>query len=88
MNLTTQQKRICEQVINVFETGSIEGDYGAIVIFADGPHGIRQVTYGRAQTTEYGNLEELVQMYVDGHGMFSEQLRPYLPKIGRHTVDQ
>lgn len=82
MNLTTQQKRICEQVINVFETGSIQGDYGAIVIFADGPHGIRQVTYGRAQTTEYGNLEELVQMYVDSHGMFSEQLWPYLPKIG------
>lgn len=82
MNLTTQQKRTCEQVINVFETGSIQGDYGAIVIFADGPHGIRQVTYGRAQTTEYSNLEELVQMYVDSHGTFSEQLRPYLPKIG------
>ena len=65
MNLTPQQKSICEHVINVFETGSVAGDYSAIALFADGPHGERQVTYGRSQTTEYGNLRELVQMYVD-----------------------
>jgi len=82
MNLTSQQRSICEHIVNVFETGKIEGDYGAIALFADGPHGERQVTYGRSQTTEYGNLEELVQMYVDAHGTFSEQLRPFLPKIG------
>lgn len=81
MQLTAQQKRICEQVINVFETGKIEGDYGALVTLADGPHGIRQVTYGRSQTTEYGNLEELVQMYADANGMFSAQLRPFIVKI-------
>jgi len=82
MNLTAQHKRICEQVINVFETGSIQGDYSAISIFHDGPHGIRQVTYGRPQTTEYGNLDELVQMYADANGAFSNQLRPYIVKIG------
>jgi chitosanase len=82
MNLTSQQKSICEHIVNVFETGSIEGDYGALVTMNDGPHGVRQVTYGRSQTTEYGNLEELVQMYVDSHGTFSDKLRPYLPKIG------
>jgi chitosanase len=82
MNLTPQQKSICQHIVNVFETGSIEGDYGAISIFADGPHGERQVTYGRSQTTEFGNLEELVQMYVDSHGMFSEPLRPFVAKIG------
>lgn len=82
MQLSAQQKRICEQVVNVFETGEVEGDYGALVTYADGPHGMRQVTYGRSQTTEYGNLEELVQMYVDANGTYSEQLRPFLPKIG------
>ena len=82
MNLTPLQKSICEHVVNVFETGSIQGDYSAIATFADGPHGVRQVTYGRSQTTEYGNLEELVQMYVDSHGTFSEQLRPFVAKIG------
>jgi len=82
MNLTLQQKNICEHVVNVFETGSIAGDYSAIALFADGPHGERQVTYGRSQTTEYGNLGELVRMYVDAHGTFSELLRPFVPKIG------
>lgn len=71
MNLPTRQKRICEQVINVFETGSIQGDYSSISIYHDGPHGIRQVTYGRSQTTEYGNLQELIEMYVDAEGIFS-----------------
>lgn len=82
MDLTPQQKNLCEHIVNVFETGSVQGDYSAIALFADGPHGVRQVTYGRSQTTEYGNLEELLQMYVDGHGTVSEQLRPYLAKIG------
>jgi chitosanase len=82
MKLTPLQKRICEQVINVFETGTSEGDYGALVIFADGPHDIRQITYGRSQTTEYGNLEKLVQMYVDANGTLSEQLRPFIGQIG------
>lgn len=82
MNLTSKQKLICEQIINVFETGSTKGNYAAISIFHDGPNHIRQVTYGRSQTTEYGNLEELIQMYVDSNGLYSQQLRPYIPKIG------
>jgi len=82
MNLTERQKRICEQVINVFETGSIQGNYGAISIFADGPHGIRQITYGRSQTTEYANLHELIQMYVERSGTYAPQLQPYIAKIG------
>jgi chitosanase len=82
MNLTAQQKRICERVINVFESGSAGGDYGAISIYNDGPGGIRQVTYGRSQTTEYGNLRELIRMYVDARGTFSNDLLPYVEQIG------
>ena len=72
MNLTAQQKRICEQVINVFESGSIQGDYSTISIYSDGPHKMRQVTYGRSQTTEYGNLPGLVEMYANAGGTYSE----------------
>jgi len=82
MKLTDQQKRLCEQVINVFESGSVEGNYAAISIYADGPHGMKQVTYGRSQTTEYGNLEDLIEMYVKANGLYSPQLKPYLDKIG------
>jgi Glycosyl hydrolase family 46 len=86
MNLTPQQKRICERVINAFETGDADGDYGNISIYSDGPHDIRQVTYERSQTTEYSHLHELVDDYVNAHGKFSVQLKPYLNQIGVHPL--
>lgn len=82
MTLTDQQKHLCEQVINVFESGTTEGKYGAVSIFDDGPHRERQISYGRSQTTEYGNLEKLLEMYVESDGQFSKQIKPYLPMIG------
>ena len=82
MNLTDQQKHICEQVINAFESGSAAGVYGAISIMDDGPHRVRQISYGRSQTTEYGNLEELLEMYVNNNGIYSAAIHPYLDKIG------
>lgn len=85
-NLTEAQRRICERVINVFETGTIAGKYDAISIFRDGPNRIRQITYGRSQTTEYGNLRELVQMYVEAGGRYSEELSPYVALIGRAAL--
>lgn len=82
MILNDQQKRICEQVINAFESSTAAGKYGLISIMDDGPHNVKQVSYGRSQTTEYGNLEELLQMYVNENGIYSDELIPYLPKIG------
>ena len=82
MNLTEKQKKIIVQVVNVFETGTVTGNYGAIVVYADGPNKMRQVTFGRSQTTEFGNLKDLVQMYVSRGGTFAPQLSPYIPKIG------
>lgn len=82
MILSDQQKLICEHVINAFESSSAAGKYGLISIMDDGPHQVKQVSYGRSQTTEYGNLEELLQMYVNENGTYSNELSPYLPKIG------
>ncbi|TAG47155.1 MAG: peptidoglycan-binding protein [Betaproteobacteria bacterium] len=82
MNLTPKQRSVIEQVINVFETGSPQGDYGAISTYADGPHDIRQITYGRSQTTEYGNLRELVGLYADASGTFSAELGLYADRVG------
>ncbi len=83
MKLSTQQKELIEHVINVFETGSVEGNYGAIAIFHDGPHDIRQITYGRSQTTEYGNLHLLVKQYAQAGGTFSQELGAYADRVGR-----
>lgn len=86
MNLTTNQKRLLERVINTFETGTPDGKYDAIAIFRDGPHDIRQITYGRSQTTEFGNLHELIRMYVDAGGTFSNNLRPFAPLVGNEPL--
>lgn len=82
MNLTEGQRLICDRFINVFETGTVNGKYGAISIYNDGPGQKRQITYGRSQTTEYGNLGKLVDMYAHAGGVYSDRLLPYLPKIG------
>lgn len=82
MILSTTQRTLIERVINTIETGKPAGDYSNISIFADGPHDIRQITYGRAQTTEYGNLRKLITMYSEENGIHSLNLKPYVDKIG------
>lgn len=67
----------------MFETGSPGGDYANISIYHDGPGKIRQITYGRWQTTEYGNLKTLIKDYAGANGSFSADLRPYVDKIGK-----
>lgn len=87
MNIPAITKSKIEKVINVFETGSPEGDYSKISMFRDGPlvNGvkIKQVTYGRSQTTEFGNLKKLVEMYANANGQFSQQLKPFVSRVGK-----
>jgi chitosanase len=61
-------------------------DYGKLVVLNDGPNETPQITYGRSQTTEWGNLWELVQRYVDAGGTLSERLRPFAPKVSREPL--
>jgi len=82
MNLSVDQKNLIERIINTAETGSPEGNYAAISIYADGPHDIKQITYGRSQTTEFGNLRKLVQMYVAANGVYSDRLSAYADEVG------
>lgn len=73
-------------IVNVFETGSAEGRYDLIAIFPDGRNGSRQITYGRSQTTEQGNLGNLVERYVALNGVYAAAFKPYLPKIGKTAL--
>jgi chitosanase len=81
--ITTQQKTKILRVINVFETGSPDGKYDSLVVFADGKNNTRQVTFGRSQTTEQGNLKALLEMYASRNGIFSAQFRPFIAIIGK-----
>lgn len=76
------KKEKINQVLQVFETGYIKPDYDCITILHDGPGKIAQITYGKLQTTEYGNLKELIQIYCDAKGIYANSLRPYINKIG------
>lgn len=82
MNLSKDQRSLIERVINTAETGTPDGNYAAITIYSDGPHGIRQITYGRSQTTEYGNLRKLVQMYAQAGGTYSDSIATYADQVG------
>lgn len=86
--ISANVKRKIEQVVNVFETGMPEGNYGALVKEADYQDPktgqlIVQITYGRSQTTEFGNLKALVQDYIARKGIFAAQLARYVEHIGK-----
>ena len=79
--ISKRHKRTIEQVLNIFETGSPEGKYHAVAVNPDGARGSRQISYGRSQTTEQGNLNILLERYVALNGIFAPEFIPYLPKI-------
>ncbi|MBT1445477.1 chitosanase [Shewanella sp. JM162201] len=74
------------RIINQFETGSPEGAYDKLVIQDDGINGTYQITYGRSQTTEQGNLRYLLEMYVEAQGAYSTDLLPFLDRIGQESL--
>ncbi len=79
--ITARQKEIIIQVLNVFETGTPAGKYHSITVMADGINRSRQITYGRSQTTEQGNLKTLLEMYVAEGGKYAGELKSYIPAI-------
>jgi chitosanase len=80
------KKKKIETIVNVFETGSLEGNYGDVSIFRDGPNRMRQITYGRSQTTEWGHLGELMALYVENKGASAVFFAPYLSKFGKTSL--
>jgi chitosanase len=78
------------EVINVFETSSKAGEYDAFVAYKDftfkgSNH--KQITYGKTQTTEFGNLKALIQMYINAGGFYADIFTNYVDVIGRIAGD-
>src|SRR5215472_9111760 len=80
MSLATLQKAAAQAIVNVFETGSIQGSYGDVTLL---PGDSGQLTYGRSQTTlASGNLYLLVEAYcARADGQFSAAMKPYLSSL-------
>jgi chitosanase len=85
-NAILSKKDKIQSILNVFETGSLKGNYAKVSIFADGPKNIRQITYGRSQTTEWGKLKTLIQKYIEMNGKYSTFFRPYVERIGKTSL--
>ena len=80
------KKTLIQKIVNVFESGSPEGKYDTLVIYADGVNNSHQITYGRSQTTEQGNLRQLIEMYVENNGKYAADFVSYLEKIGVESL--
>ncbi len=84
--ITTATATKIVQVLNVFETGTKTGKYDAISIYKDFTfknEKYAQITFGKSQTTEFGNLKSLLQMYIDAKGLFATAFKPYMALIGK-----
>jgi len=80
MQLTALQKAAAQAIVNIFETGSIRGNYSDVTLMS-GDTG--QLTYGRSQTTlASGNLFLLIQDYAgNSAGAYCTSFQPYLGKL-------
>jgi len=84
--ITPVAKRLIERVVNVFETGAPDGKYDLLVIYPDGKNGSRQITYGRSQTTEQGNLSKLLMLYIQKGGTFADRFAQYMDRVGKKPL--
>lgn len=78
--ITPLQEKISKAIVNIFETGRVAGNYGAVVVAA-GDRG--HLSYGRSQTTlASGLLHRLIDRYCAAAGAtFATELLPYLPRL-------
>ncbi len=74
------------KVIYVFENGNQKPNYDALTVLPDGMNQTKQITYGKLQTTEQGNLAILLKMYINANGKYAKQLKPYLALIGEKPL--
>ncbi|MEJ5348590.1 MAG: peptidoglycan-binding protein [Desulfosoma sp.] len=76
------QKKAAQAIVNVFETGRPQGDYGKVTYHPMDPG---ELTYGRSQTTlASGNLYLLVRDYCSSFSSaFGPELSIYLDRLAK-----
>lgn len=78
--LTELQKQTAQAIVNIFETGHPQGEYGQVTLLPNDPG---HLTYGRSQTTlGSGNLYLLIKDYTEAPGAeFATKLGNYLERL-------
>lgn len=82
--LATTQAQAAKAIVNIFETGTVRGDYGQVTVQ---PGDTGRLSYGRAQATlGSGNLHQVVARYCAMVGArFAARLRPWLPALAARS---
>ena len=77
--LSDLQKKTAAAIVNVFETGRVLGNYGAVSVL---PGDTGHLSYGRSQVTlGSGNLYRMIQLYCNTPDAVFPQLSSYLPRM-------
>lgn len=80
MTITSEQKRVIDSVLSIFETGKIPtpAAYSTCSVLADGAG----ISYGKHQSTDKsGSLDKIVDLYVGKNSTHSASLKAYLPSL-------
>jgi chitosanase len=83
--ITTAQKQTAMDIVSVFETGSVEADYGAVAILKDGAG----ISYGKHQATDKGGtLDRILREYIAAvaSGPETAMLTAALPRLERNET--
>lgn len=76
--ISLEHKRVIQSILSVFETGKVDGDYGAAIVLQDGAG----ISYGKHQSTDRSDsLDAIVYRYADLGGRYSGDLARYLPQL-------
>lgn len=62
--------------------------YATVLITHDGPGNSWQITYGRSEVKENGDLKRLLERYIYRGGFYAKDFRPYLLRIDRECLAQ
>jgi chitosanase len=84
--VTEIQQQTIKAIVNIFETGRVTGDYGAVTLLkGDSGH----LTYGRSQTTlASGNLFLLIKAYCDrSDAKLRSEFQPFLGDLAACNVE-
>ncbi len=83
--LTELQKKTAQAIVNIFETGTVRGEYGRVTLLANDPG---RLTYGRSQTTlTSGNLYLLIKSYCEKAGaLYAEEFASFLEPLAERDT--
>jgi hypothetical protein len=83
LQLQPFQEEKISSVLNIFETGKPELNYGAVYIYPDGDNKRKQVTLSIGFTEDSGSLGKVIRIYIEAKGMYANEFLPYVNKIGK-----